>query len=61
MCLSCFILTIFQWCEGKAEGKVEGKIIGMVLTHASYGRSVEEIAELLNLSHVEVSSILEEN
>lgn len=46
---------------GKAKGKAEGKIIGMVLTHASYGRTVEEIAELLELSEEEVSRILEEN
>lgn len=43
------------------QGKEEGKVIGMVLTHASYGRSNEEIAELLKLSTEEVSRILEEN
>lgn len=47
--------------QGKAEGKIEGKVIGMVLTHASYGRSDKEIAELLNISEEEVFRILKEN
>ena len=43
------------------QGEVKGKVIGMVLTHASYGKTIKEIAELCEISEEEVSRILAEN
>ena len=47
--------------QGEVKGEVIGKVIGMVLTHASYGKTIKEIAELCEISEEEVSRILAEN
>lgn len=43
------------------KARAEGKVIGMVLTHASYGRTGKEIAELLGISKEKVTDILADN